>query len=264
MRGFLGGQLWLLYKHSGDPFWREQAEHYSRLVEHRKTDRNVHDLGFVFWSTWKRWYDLTGDAAVNEVVVQAGQTLALRFKEKGQYLRSFVADDSLFIDIMMNVGIIFYAAQQTGDDNLWRIANQHCLTTRKLPGARRRQHIARGPVRPGHRPVFQAEHAPGLARRFVVGARADVGALWLWHGLPLYRRCALFADGERRAPISTSSTRRLTACRPMIGMNPIRPSLREFGGGHCGQRAAATGAAYGRRGAGARSIATMRCRFWTR
>ena len=39
----------------------------------------------------------------------------MRFKEKGQYLRSFVADDSLFIDIMMNVGIIFYAARETGD-----------------------------------------------------------------------------------------------------------------------------------------------------
>ncbi|MCO5196014.1 MAG: glucuronyl hydrolase, partial [Anaerolineae bacterium] len=91
--GFLGGQLWLLYEHTQDAEWREKAEHYSRLVEHRKTDRNVHDLGFLFWSTWKRWYDLTGDPAINEVVVEAGQTLALRFKEKGQYLRSFVADE---------------------------------------------------------------------------------------------------------------------------------------------------------------------------
>ena len=129
--GFLGGQLWLLYKHTGDGYWRERAEHYSRLVEHRKDDRNVHDLGFVLWSTYKRWYDLTGDPALNQVVIHGGRTMSLRFKEKGQYLRSFVADESLFIDIMMNVGIIFYAAQQTGDDNLWRIANQHCLTTRR-------------------------------------------------------------------------------------------------------------------------------------
>ena len=73
----------------------------------------MHDLGFLFWSTWKRWYDLTGDPAVKAVVIEAGQTMALRFKEKGRYLRSFLAEDSLFIDIMMNVGIIFYAAQQT-------------------------------------------------------------------------------------------------------------------------------------------------------
>ena len=113
--GFLGGQLWLMYQHTGDRYWREKAEHYSRLIEPRKMDRKVHDLGFLFWSTWKRWYDLTGDPEVNETVIQAGRTLSLRFKEKGQYLRSFVADDSLFIDIMMNVGIIFYAALETRD-----------------------------------------------------------------------------------------------------------------------------------------------------
>jgi unsaturated chondroitin disaccharide hydrolase len=76
--GFLGGQMWLLYRHTGDPYWRTQAEHYSRLVEHRKADRNVHDLGFVFWSTWKRWYDLDGDPALNAVVIDAGRTMGLR------------------------------------------------------------------------------------------------------------------------------------------------------------------------------------------
>src|SRR5512146_1786616 len=110
--GFLGGQLWLLYEHSADPYWRKQAEHYSRLIEPRKTDRSVHDLGFLFWSTYKRWFDLSGDPALRGVVVEAGQTMALRFKENGQYLRSFLAEDSLFIDIMMNVGIVFYAAHQ--------------------------------------------------------------------------------------------------------------------------------------------------------
>ena len=58
--GFLGGQLWLIFQATGDEYFREKAEHYSRLVEHRKSDRNVHDLGFLFFSTWKRWYDLSG------------------------------------------------------------------------------------------------------------------------------------------------------------------------------------------------------------
>ena len=39
--GFLGGQLWLIYSRNQQPWWREKAEHYSRLVEHRKTDRAV-------------------------------------------------------------------------------------------------------------------------------------------------------------------------------------------------------------------------------
>jgi len=147
--GFLGGQLWLIYERNLDPWWRVQAEHYSRLLEHRKTDRNVHDLGFLFLSTWKRWYDLTGDPAVNQVVIEAGQTLALRYKEKGQYLRSFLADNSLFIDIMMNVGIIFYAAQQTNDRHLYGVALQHCLTTRRV--------LVRGDGSTAHEGIFDTD-----------------------------------------------------------------------------------------------------------
>lgn len=176
--GFLGGQLWLLYEHTQDARWREKAEHYSRLVEHRKTDRNVHDLGFLFWSTWKRWYDLTGDPAINEVVVEAGQTLALRFKEKGQYLRSFVADESLFIDIMMNVGIIFYAAQQTGDENLWRVANQHCLTTRRV--------LVRGDGSTSHEGIFDVNTGEFLRQSTHQGWRDDSswarGLAWALYG----------------------------------------------------------------------------------
>jgi hypothetical protein len=102
------------------------------VLKHRKSDRSVHDLGFLFQPTWKAWYDLTGDSAKNQVVIDAGKTLALRFQPKGRYLRSFVSQDSIFIDIMMNVGIIFYAAQQTKDTSLLQIAVDHCPTTRRF------------------------------------------------------------------------------------------------------------------------------------
>ncbi len=147
--GFLGGQLWLVYEQNQDPWWREKAEHYSRLLEERKTDRNVHDLGFLFWSTWKRWYDLTGDEAIHDVVVEAGTTLSMRFQENGQYLCSFVSQDSLFIDIMMNVGIIFYAAQQKSDPELLRRAMQHSLTTRR--------YLVRGDGSTSHEGLFDID-----------------------------------------------------------------------------------------------------------
>ena len=176
--GFLGGQLWLLYQHTEEPYWLQQAEHYSRLVEHRKTDRNVHDLGFLFWSTWKRWYNLSGDEAINQVVIEAGQTMGLRFKEKGQYLRSFVADESLFIDIMMNVGIIFYAAQQTNDQNLWRVANQHCLTTRR--------YLVRGDGSTSHEGIFDLDTGQFLRQSTHQGWRDDSswarGLTWALYG----------------------------------------------------------------------------------
>lgn len=176
--GFLGGQLWLMHRHTRDVYWREKAEHYARLIEHRKTDRGVHDLGFLFWSTWKRWYDLTGDAAANVVVIQAGRTQGLRFKEKGQYLCSFVADESLFIDIMMNVGIVFYAAQQTGDADLLRIATQHCLTTRKV--------LVRGDGSTAHEGIFDVGTGEFLRQSTHQGWRADSswarGLAWALYG----------------------------------------------------------------------------------
>lgn len=176
--GFLGGMMWIFHARSGDPWWREKAEHYSRLIEDRKTDRNVHDLGFLFWSTWKRWYDLTRDEAIKEIVVTAGQTMGQRFMEKGGYLRSFVAPESLFIDIMMNVGIVFYAAQETGDDELLYKAHQHCLTTRRF--------IVRGDGSTAHEGLFDLETGEFLRQSTHQGWRGDSawarGLTWALYG----------------------------------------------------------------------------------
>jgi len=176
--GFLGGQLWLMHQYTGEKYWRDKAEHYSRLIEHRKTDRNVHDLGFLFWSTYKRWHALTGDPAIEQVVIQAGQTMGLRFRQAGRYLRSFVSDESLFIDIMMNVGIIFYAAQQTRDEHLWQIALEHCLTTRK--------YLVRGDGSTSHEGIFDATTGEFLRQSTHQGWRTDSawarGLTWALYG----------------------------------------------------------------------------------
>ena len=176
--GFLGGMMWILAKRTDSPYWRDKAEHYSRLIEHRKHDREVHDLGFLFWSTWKRWYDLTGDERADEVVVEAGRTLALRFNEKGRYLRSFVAPESTFIDIMMNVGIIFYAAQHTSDPDLLRVANEHCLTTRR--------YLVRGDGSTAHEGLFDLQTGAFLRQSTHQGWRDDSswarGQAWALYG----------------------------------------------------------------------------------
>lgn len=176
--GFLGGMMWIFHRRTGDSGWRAKAEHYSRLIESRKTDRSVHDLGFLFWSTWKRWFDLTGDEAVNEVVITAGKTMGLRYMEKGHYLRSFIAPESLFIDIMMNVGIVFYAAQQSGDDELLHKAHQHCLTTRRT--------LVRGDGSTAHEGIFDLETGEFLRQTTHQGWRGDSawarGLAWSLYG----------------------------------------------------------------------------------
>lgn len=150
--GFLGGELWLLSRHAAPADrvgFRAAAEHYSRLIEERKTDASVHDLGFLFWPTWRRWYEHTGDPEKNAVLIAAGRTGASRFRPHGRYLPSFRGPDSLFIDIMMNVHLVFYAAQQTGDDTLGQIALAHCLTSRR--------HLMRGDGSAAHEALFDSE-----------------------------------------------------------------------------------------------------------
>lgn len=181
--GFLPGMMWLFLKRAqpGSPeatYWQEQAIRYTQPLESRKFDRDVHDLGFIFLSTYYRWYQMTKDPAVNEVLVQAGQTLSLRFREKGQYLRSFVAENSLFIDSMMNVGIIFYAARETGDRKLRDIALRHSLTTRR--------YLVRGDGSTAHEGLFDVETGEFLRQGTHQGYRSDScwsrGLAWALYG----------------------------------------------------------------------------------
>jgi unsaturated chondroitin disaccharide hydrolase len=176
--GFLAGMMWQFHRRTGNSEWRRRAEHYSRLLEQRQFDRKVHDLGFIFLNTYLPWYERTHDALLQQVLVQAGRTLAMRFMEKGQYLCSFVGPDSLFIDIMMNVPIIFYAAQETSDTNLFRIATAHCRTTRDT--------IVRPDGSTAHEGVFDLNTDKFLRQTTHQGLRADSawarGLVWSLYG----------------------------------------------------------------------------------
>lgn len=176
--GFLPGMMWIFHDRTGDPEWRQLAERYTTPLEPRKMDRDVHDLGFLFLSSYHRWYKTTGDQARNDVVIQAGRTLALRFKEKGQYMCSFTGPDSLFIDIMANVGIIFYAALETADKDLLHVAMQHCLTTRRV--------LIRGDGSSSHEGMFDLETGEFLRQTTQQGCRGDScwsrGLAWAIYG----------------------------------------------------------------------------------
>ena len=107
----------------------------------------------------------------------------MRFNEKGRYLRSFVAPESLFIDIMMNVPIIFYAAQETGDKDLFHLAVEHCRTTERT--------IVRPDGGTAHEGIFdldtgafvEANHPPGPAPGLRLVPRPGLVALRLRHRL---------------------------------------------------------------------------------
>ncbi len=136
--GFYAGMMWLAYERTGETKWREAAETYTRKLEARKFDRDVHDLGFIFMSTANRWFNLLpeGDATkqwLKEVLITAGTIQSFRWKETGEdhYIYSFNGPQSLFIDIMMNIRLLFRAHELGGEDELYRKAVTHARTTEK-------------------------------------------------------------------------------------------------------------------------------------
>jgi unsaturated chondroitin disaccharide hydrolase len=176
--GFHAGMIWLVALRTGDRWWRKTAEHYSRLLEGRQHDRDVHDLGFIFLNSYLPWYCVTGDEGLRQVLITAGRTLALRFDPRGAYLRSFVAPESLFIDIMMNVPLIFLAGRDTGDEDLHHLAVGHSRTTERT--------LVRPDGSTAHEGIFDPSTGAFLRQATHQGASAEStwarGLAWSLYG----------------------------------------------------------------------------------
>ena len=176
--GFLAGQLWILAERSGDSWWRSQAEKYSEVVAPRRTDTGTHDIGFLFSPSWGRWHRLDPSSRSKDILVEAGRTLASNFNPQGGYIRTWVDPGSTFIDIMMNVDIIFQAAELSGDSELHNVAAEHALTTRR--------HLVRGDATTMHEGWFDPATGEFLRAATHQGWRADSswvrGHCWAIYG----------------------------------------------------------------------------------
>lgn len=185
--GFLGGALWLMFLLSGEERFRHSAEHYSRLIEPRKRDRGVHDLGFLFLPTYGRWHEVEVSEAARQVLIEAGTTLAERHQAAGGYLCSFQGAHSCYIDIMMNVPLVFEAARLSEDEWLLEIARQHCQTTRR--------YLVRGDFSTAHEGIFDPNSGQFLRYQTQQGWRDDStwarGHCWALYGFTLAYRYTL-------------------------------------------------------------------------
>jgi unsaturated chondroitin disaccharide hydrolase len=176
--GFLTGMLWVFADITGDGWWAEQAAKRSLALESRKVDSSTHDIGFVFEPSWGRWYDRDHDPRAREVLIDAGRTMAARLRQPGGYLCTWVDPGSTFIDIMMNVGVIFRAAQYSGDSALREVAMTHCRTTQR--------YLVRGDGSTVHEGWFDTQTGEFLRAATHQGWRSDStwarGQAWAIYG----------------------------------------------------------------------------------
>lgn len=137
LTGFWPGLLWLAYAATGDAALKRHAQALLPAFTARLDQRIhiTHDLGFLYTLSARAQWQLTGDVSARDLALRAAGDLAQRFIPAGGYIQAWGALDGsaenrrAIIDTMMNVPLLFWAADQTGDDRFHAIARQHVETT---------------------------------------------------------------------------------------------------------------------------------------
>ena len=134
--GFFPGSLWQMYAYTNDDFWRQQAISNTWMIEEAKWHKGTHDLGFMMNNSFGKAYQLTGERSYKDVVLQSARTLITRYNKKVKSIRSWDHNRDkwkfpVIIDNLMNLEMLFWATQETGDSIYWKIAVNHTNTTMK-------------------------------------------------------------------------------------------------------------------------------------
>ncbi len=131
--GFIGGELWNLYDITKDEELKQRAiKHAESLIPFANIDY-THDMGFIFFPTLVNAYQHTGKTKYKDAAITAAYMLAKRFNKKGNYIRAWGKLGTkkkaglMIIDTMMNLELLFWAAKETGDYNLYDIAYKHAI-----------------------------------------------------------------------------------------------------------------------------------------
>ena len=130
------GLLWLASAASGDPSYAAAARQWGRRLLPQLNDQADHDLGFLFELGYVLGYKLSADESLKAPALQAAALLANRFNPTGQYIQAWGALDAApelrgrtIMDTMMNLDLLFWASQVTGDPRCAEIAAAHARTT---------------------------------------------------------------------------------------------------------------------------------------
>lgn len=131
--GFFPGALWLLWELTGDAVWRDRAAAYTAGLEDMKANRRTHDIGFMLYCSFGQGWRLTGDAHYRDVLLTGAESLVSRFNPKVGCIKSWDTRAEwpfpVIIDNMMNLELLLWAAQQSGDTRYREIAISHADTT---------------------------------------------------------------------------------------------------------------------------------------
>ena len=132
--GFWTGMLWLAHEVSGEDRYREAAQRQVHSFKRRIDDRvNVdhHDLGFLYSLSCVAAWKLTGDACARDTAIQAADLLLERYLPAAGIIQAWgdLSDPTqagrMIIDCNLNLPLLYWASQITGDPEYAQAADRH-------------------------------------------------------------------------------------------------------------------------------------------
>ena len=138
--GFWTGMLWLAYEFTGEEKYKEAAENNVRSFIHRidnLIEVNHHDLGFLYTPSCVSAYKLTGNLEARDAAIKAAKQLASRYQKTGKFIQAWGelgARDNyrLIVDCLLNIPLLFWASEETGNEEFAEMAKEHFKTTVKI------------------------------------------------------------------------------------------------------------------------------------
>lgn len=207
IEGFYTGMVWLSYEYSQDPFFKQAAmEHVDSFRERLEVKRSIdhHDIGFLYLPSALASWIVTGDEEGRKLTLRAADHLMTRWRTSGQYIQAWgpAGDEKnggrIIIDCMMNIPLLYWAAEQTGDERYKQVALIHADKSRR--------YLMRGDESSYHTFYFdQATGAPlggGTHQGYHDGSTWTRGQAWAIYGFALsyrYTGDERYLESARRA-----------------------------------------------------------------
>lgn len=139
--GFWAGMLWLAWELSGKRLYRDTAERqvlsFADRIE-RRINVDHHDLGFLFTLSACAAHRLTGSRIGLETGLVAARLLLDRFDPVANVIQAWgdMRDPKqrgrMIIDCNLNLPLLYWATQKTGDRQFADAADRHLSQARKL------------------------------------------------------------------------------------------------------------------------------------
>lgn len=203
VNSFWTGQLWLAYACTKDEVFKQAGLDQQPYFAGRLNDRPQtldHDLGFLYSLSAVAEYKLTGNPAARELALQAANLLITRFNPKGRYLQAWnfspehtseeqeYRRGQMIIDCMENLGLLYWASEQTGNPVYRNIAIEHARTAAK--------YLVRPDGSTYHTYIFNSQTGQPVGGRTAQGFADEShwsrGQAWAIHGFTLsYERTGL-------------------------------------------------------------------------